>query len=144
MTTRSVTHWLRHAWDTPDQIFERAFPFLCDVEFDTLVGIGVSGCVIVPTLARILDVNFAIVRKSNDGSHGWHQVEGIIGDSWVFVDDLICSGNTAKRVFKCMREFRNKKFQGAYLYDGDGDGPEFAPYVDGWLQGRRWVMLEEA
>lgn len=67
------------------------------VKYDTLVGTGLSGSLVVPTLARAFNVHWAIVRK-NDGSHSGNSFEGEIGQRWLFVDDFIDSGATANRV----------------------------------------------
>lgn len=68
------------------------------LQFDTLVGTGLSGAIIVPPLARALRKNYLIVRKSDDGSHSEYPAEGVLGKRWVFVDDLIASGATLRRV----------------------------------------------
>lgn len=121
MTThRTLTHWLSHAWASEEEILFRFMEVTEDFKlpkFDTLIGVGVSGAVIVPTLARLLGVHFAIVRKENDGSHGWNKVEGMVGSTWLFVDDLVSSGATVRRVQRLMRDnFPNSVPVGAYLY----------------------------
>lgn len=121
MTIRSLTHWLSHAWASEEEIFyqfvEVSEEFGLPQDFDTLIGVGVSGAVIVPTLARLLGVKFAIVRKENDGSHGWNKIEGLVGFKWLFVDDLVSSGATVRRVERMMRErFPDAVPVGAYLY----------------------------
>src|SRR5690242_12227601 len=58
-----------------------------DNQVDTLVGSGLSGTLVVPSLARACDVPFwAIVRKEKT-THTSRLVEGAIGDRWLFVDD---------------------------------------------------------
>lgn len=69
-----------------------------DVEFDTLVGTGLSGALVVPRLADALDVRWMLVRKDNDGSHSTQPVEGFIGRRWLFVDDFMSTGATFRRV----------------------------------------------
>lgn len=95
MATKRLTHWLSHAWDSEEDILFRYMEVAQEQkmpqDFDTLVGVGVSGAVIVPILARLLGVDFAIVRKDNDGTHGWNKIEGVVGSKWLFVDDLISS-----------------------------------------------------
>lgn len=61
---------------------------------DTIVGRGLSGALTVPYIARALGLRWAIARKDGDGSHSSECIEGTIGRRWVFVDDLISSGNT--------------------------------------------------
>lgn len=129
--TRRVTHWLSHAWASEEDILFRFMEVSEDCgipqDFDTLIGVGVSGAVIVPTLARLLGVDFAIVRKENDGSHGWHEVEGVVGGRWLFVDDLVSTGATVRRVVRLMQKgFPESTPVGAYLYHSK----EFNPPSD--------------
>jgi orotate phosphoribosyltransferase len=82
--------------------------------------------------ARALGIHFAIVRKHNDGTHSINAVEGNVGKRWVFVDDLICSGETRNRVRDAMKLFcdQNKwesTYVGTYLYYGN----KFRPKEDG-------------
>lgn len=129
--TRTTTYWLSHAWSSEEDILFRFMEvseeFGIPQDFDTLVGTGVSGAVIVPTLARLLGVDFAIVRKENDGSHGWHKIEGVMGERWLFVDDLVSSGATVRRVQQLIQEmFPQSVAVGAYLYHSK----EFNPAND--------------
>lgn len=117
MAVQRITTWLGHAWDPESFIEERAREYIGNVQFDTMIGTGVSGAVIVPTLARLFKVEWAVVRKDNDGSHGWNTVEGRVGESWLFVDDLISTGTTMRRVRKAMDHDHHSEFVGAYLYD---------------------------
>jgi orotate phosphoribosyltransferase len=67
--------------------------------FDTLVGTGLSGGLIVPVLARELDKMFVLVRKDGDDSHhGGGKLLGRLGPRWLFVDDFCSSGFTRDRV----------------------------------------------
>ena len=71
------------------------------VRFDTIVGTGLSGALIVPTVARALGKRWAIVRKQDDRStHSSYRVEGEIGKRWLFLDDTIASGATRGHVRK--------------------------------------------
>lgn len=127
----TTTYWLSHAWASEEDILFRFMEvseeFSIPQDFDTLVGTGVSGAVIVPTLARLLGVDFAIVRKENDGTHGWNKIEGVMGKKWLFVDDLVSSGTTVRRVQKLVTElFPKSVAMGAYLYHSK----EFNPAHD--------------
>ncbi|WP_156161939.1 phosphoribosyltransferase [Nocardia vulneris] len=106
----------------PDKAISDAKSVLKDVQFDTLVGTGLSGALMIPTLARALSVEFLLIRKPNDGSHARSNCEGRLGEKWLFVDDLIESGNTLQRVYqevgKAAAERRHATgFVGAYLYE---------------------------
>ena len=63
---------------------------------DTLIGRGLSGALVVPFVARAMELDWAIVRKPRDGTHSSETIEGIIGRRWVFMDDLISSGSTLR------------------------------------------------
>lgn len=80
---------------------------LCDsaeakgVEFDTIVGRGSSGMLVVPLVASILGKKWLIVRKdeevesSHDSEARWL---GDLGKRWVFLDDFCSSGRTFRSV----------------------------------------------
>ncbi len=107
---------------------------LKDVDFDTLVVTGVSGCLIAGAVANTLRKNILVVRKENDDSHagtGVYKCEGVLGDRWVFIDDLIFSGASLRRVRRAVAEFKDyyEKTQevtlntvevGALEYRGEG------------------------
>lgn len=72
-------------------------PYLTSTLFDTIVVTGLSGTLIGLPVAIALDVNLAVARQI-PGDHSSRMVEGRIGERWVFLDDLICSGDTLTRV----------------------------------------------
>lgn len=72
---------------------------LRDIDYDTMVGRGLSGALAVPTLARALHKDFFIVRV-NPSAHDRSPGVGRLGKRWLFVDDFISSGIT----FNCTRE----------------------------------------
>lgn len=116
--------YLTHAFASPESMAHRFWWVVGSrqVEFDSIVGTGLSGALVVPTLARELGKHWAIVRKSNDGSHSMNRIEGTIGTRWLFVDDLIASGNTEQRVKSAVlgATFGDAKYIGTYLYyDGE-------------------------
>lgn len=94
------TGYMRDAFEAPEVLAEKARVSLDGVEYDTMVGTGLSGALVVPVLARALGKHWFVVRKYNDGSHSDNIGEGTIGDRWLFVDDLIDSGSTLRRVKK--------------------------------------------
>lgn len=89
------------------------------VSYDTMVGTGLSGALVVPALARELGVHWLIVRKDGDGSHSHLNVEGDLGQKWLFVDDFLASGATLSRVYSRVTERAGNRstFVGCYLYD---------------------------
>lgn len=99
----SITGYMEAAFKSPEEIFADAYDCLADQDFDTIVGTGVSGDLIVPVLAREIGCLFAIVRKRPADSHTHSELEGNIGERWVFVDDLIDSGATLDKVKKSVK-----------------------------------------
>lgn len=103
--------------------------YLEDVDYDTMVGTGFSGALVVPKLAEALGKHWLLVRKPKDGSHSSYPAEGSLGRRWLFVDDVIATGETRDRVRyeinkQCkLREYKST-FVGTYLYANYGD-PEF-------------------
>jgi hypothetical protein len=77
------------------------------IEFDTIVGRGSSGMLIVPVVARILGKRWFIVRKdaevrsSHDSSCKWM---GDLGKRWIFLDDFCASGATFRKVRDGVKE----------------------------------------
>lgn len=113
------------AFYNPEELINKAKTILDfhSVNYDTMVGIGLSGSLVIPTLARALNKDFAIIRKSGTYSHGASVgFEGTIGDRWLFVDDFISTGATLTTVYSRINEISDyyykpiPKFVGAYLY----------------------------
>ncbi|ASZ75497.1 phosphoribosyl transferase [Mycobacterium phage Kimona] len=137
----------------PDRLKELADQYLAGVEYDTLVGTGLSGTIAVTTLARLLDKNYLVVRKPNDGTHSSQKVEGKLGKKWVFVDDLIATGTTFARVWDAMHLVSEKwnftsQYVGAFLYsDGGWYDPNFIPFkderTDMWLRKSEYYNAEQ-
>jgi hypothetical protein len=94
--------YLRRAIVTPDDIVQE-FPFLvAGLDYDTLVGTGMSGAFVVPRLAEALGKEFLLIRKNGDSPHREYAAEGVLGERWVFVDDFIVSGKTFDRVLEAV------------------------------------------
>jgi len=113
------------AFDKPSVLARllRSNAFAHPLEFDTIVGTGLSGAIVVPSLARALRKHFAIVRKV-DGSHSSNKVEGTIGARWLFVDDFICTGDTKRRCQEvianlCKDERHSTQYVGTWEYEYD-------------------------
>jgi adenine/guanine phosphoribosyltransferase-like PRPP-binding protein len=94
-------------------------------DFDTIVGVGLSGALVVPTIARALGLKWAIVRK-RDGSHSSNLIEGEIGQRWLFVDDFVASGATLAYAQEIVR----KTFEAA-----NRQRSSYAPYLDAMYVG---------
>lgn len=89
------------------------------VEYDTIVGTGLSGTIFTARVAPGLGKKFAIVRKKDDKStHSGTVVEGHVGKRYVFADDFVSSGATMKRVLRLMKENHpDAEFVGVYQYE---------------------------
>lgn len=105
-----------------DHLFELACKFLLAVDFDTVVGTGMSGTIAAIKLAKMMGKRYLAVRKPNDGSHSSQPAEGSLGKRWIFVDDLISSGATFARVWNKIESFDfDTEFVGAFLYGSADD-----------------------
>lgn len=101
---------------------------------DTIIGTGLSGTLIVPTIARALGLKWAIVRKDNDGSHSINKVEGDIGTRWMFVDDFVSSGDTLRRVKtevdKAVYHWNTRTLNDLRYYASSGDPQAIKAHAD--------------
>lgn len=100
--------------------------------FDGFVVTGVSGVAMGSIVARALRKDLVIVRKDRDGSHSSYRVENYKRlKRYVFLDDLITSGNTLKHVQQSLNSCREcgwlygeitkkdqSKLIGGIFYDG--------------------------
>ncbi len=94
-------NYFDQAFEDPSDLIDMARKTLKDVEYDTMVGTGLSGSLVIPVLAHALDKNFAIVRKERS-LHDTSEVVGRIGHRWIFVDDFIATGATREKVIGAM------------------------------------------
>ena len=123
---------LEEAFNSPDNLVAKFLSTLHDsgvegLQFDTLVGTGFSGALVVPTLGRAIHKDYLLVRKPGDSHHhGSAIAEGNYNDSgkWLFVDDGIGTGKTYTRVRHAVNKLSRQaglpdEFVGAYLYGHD-------------------------
>lgn len=94
----STSGYFSDAFGDWDQFMHNATVRLGEVDFDTVIGTGMSGTLVVPRLAADLDVYWAVVRKPGVKAHSSKAVEGRVGKRWLFVDDFVSSGETYQRV----------------------------------------------
>lgn len=126
------TYYMDNAlFDLPG-VINTAQKNLADVDFDTLVGTGFSGGIVIPTLALSMGKKFVLIRKETDDSHhGKGRLLGQLGSRWVFVDDFVSSGVTRKRVIEKVQEAAEGAsvptiMVGQYMYVNYSDeGPQF-------------------
>lgn len=140
-----MTGYLDEALTDLDGVIRRAVQHLRGEDFDTLVGTGLSGALVVPTLAREMGKEFVIVRKEFDDSHHGGEVVGVLGHRWVFVDDFVSSGDTRRRVIDTMgrlgKDFAT--YVGDYTYSTRRRGPGFSPVSDESDMSKTERMLKE-
>jgi len=71
------------------------------LDFDGFIVTGVSGVAMGAMVARSLKKDLVIIRKDNDNTHSSYHVENFKhGKNYIFLDDLIASGNTYRKVRK--------------------------------------------
>lgn len=135
--TKFNTYYMDDALFNLSRVIETAKERLADVDFDTLVGTGFSGGIVVPSLALAMGKKFVLVRKDNDDSHhGGGRLLGDLGRRWIFVDDFAASGRTRARVINKVIEATaadevNTEAVGEYMYAGGRDG--FRSYDPEWV-----------
>lgn len=104
--------------DLPDVV-----RYVCDTlrarrhEFDTIVGVGLSGVTVAVPVALRLRKKLAIVRSAGSQRHSAHHVEGDVGRRWVLVDDFPSSGSTEDRAHRLISKHTPDTVQvGAVFY----------------------------
>ena len=135
---RITSGYMGHAYVSPEQQIEQARAALRGCAFDTLVGTGLSGALLVPRLAEAFGCHWLLVRKPKheERSHAHEIAEGNLGRAWVFVDDFISGGATCRRVVEAVEELAERylidtECVGGYLYrDGEYRRPESLPGIN--------------
>lgn len=85
-------------------------------QFDSIACCGVSGLMVVPQIAELLNKNILIVRK-NEKRYSAFLTEGVAPFRYVIVDDLVCSGETIKHINSTIRmEYDRARCVGVYCY----------------------------
>lgn len=95
---------------------------VCDLRkiqnsFDSIVCCGVSGLLVAPQVAEIINKNLVIVRKPDEKRYSKFFMEGAAPYLYVILDDLLCSGDTLKWIRNTIYEDCPKaKCVGLYCY----------------------------
>lgn len=135
MATTFRTYYMDSAVFDLAEVIETAKKELSGIDFDTLVGTGFSGSVVIPALALALGKKFVLIRKETDDSHhGGGRLVGELGARWIFVDDFVASGRTRSRVVvKIAKAAKTNgavtKLVGQYLYTRHLNGGEGFQYL---------------
>lgn len=144
MTAKFGTYYMDDAVFDLSQVIETAKERLADVEFDTMVGTGFSGGLVIPALALAMNKKFVLIRKETDDSHhGEGRLVGELGSRWIFVDDFVSSGKTRHRVVEKVNEAAHERsahteMVGQYMYvNHREEGPQFE-YAPDAKTGYEW------
>lgn len=106
-----------------------------DPEFDTIVGVGYSGALVLPELAKLLGKDYLVLRKPNMANPfevifgGKRYGVGKLGEKWLFVDDFTSTGKTHDLAREMVSELSaehdfHPQFMGSYYYTVD----EYEPW----------------
>jgi hypothetical protein len=126
LVCRQGVDYLSELLYSPERVIQDAERHLRGIQFNSIVGTGLSGALAVPLLARHFGVSFAIVRKPEDrGRHSDSGIEGIVGSRWLMADDRIATGATCSRVRDQVSQLSlpdgaTPQFVGLYLTKGGG------------------------
>lgn len=140
--TQFRTYYMDTALFELPTVIEQAKKALADVDFDTMVGTGFSGSVVIPALALEMGKKFVLIRKEGDDSHhGRGRLLGQLGARWIFVDDFVSSGRTRERVIRKIADSIKHwpddavTMVGQYMYARilSDDGPFFEPFSPLWI-----------
>lgn len=94
---------------------------VCDLRkisdsFDSIACCGISGLMVVPQIAELLNKHIVIVRKA-EKCYSEFRTEGVAPFRYVILDDLICSGSTVRHIKKTIaEEYSRARCIGAYCY----------------------------
>lgn len=109
-------------------------------EFDAIAFTGISGAMIAPIVAYLMNRQLICVRKPQDSKHASHTVEGpLLPCRYVIVDDGRSSGKTVNDIEQAIAESLNRKHEcvGVYFYlDKDEAPTQLPPRIIGPLDDR--------
>ena len=94
---------------------------VCDLRkvvdsFDSIACCGVSGLMVVPQIAELLNKHIVIVRKG-EKCYSEFRTEGVAPFRYIILDDLICSGGTVKHIKRVLKdEYPRAACIGVYCY----------------------------
>jgi hypothetical protein len=98
---------------------------VCDLRkikdsFDSIVCCGISGLMVAPQIAELLDKHIIVVRKRDEKCYSDFPMEGVAPYRYIILDDLVCSGSTIKHIQHTIYEDCPKAIcAGIYLYIPD-------------------------
>lgn len=95
---------------------------ICDLrkitdEFDSIACCGISGLMVVPQIAELLNKHIIVIRKKNEKCYSDFFMEGVTPWRYIIIDDLICSGNTFRHITSTIsNDYHKAKCVGLYCY----------------------------
>lgn len=95
---------------------------VCDLRkisdsFDSIACCGISGLMVVPQVAELLNKHIVIVRKKDDRCYSEFAIEGVAPFRYIILDDLICSGDTVRHIkWNIGNECGRARCVGLYCY----------------------------
>lgn len=133
------TYYFDDAISHLPKVIDRAKADLRGVDFDTIVGTGFSGGIVIPALALVMDKQFLLIRKDGDNSHHRGSLVGQLGERWIFVDDFISTGRTRMRVIEKVAEAVSASMTpttmvGQYMYQDPFGGTRFEFFNSDWAE----------
>ena len=83
---------------------------------DSIACCGVSGLMVVPQIAELLNKHIIVVRKG-EKCYSEFRTEGVAPFRYIILDDLICSGGTVKHIKRVLKEeYSRSQCMGVYCY----------------------------
>lgn len=75
--------------------------------FDSLAFRGMSGAIVGPAIAYLLNKHMILIRKQTEICHSSHKVEGWVGTkSYIIVDDFVDTGKTLVEIRKQVEDWQ--------------------------------------
>lgn len=106
-----------------NRLIDDAREELESVDYGGFIGTGLSGCLVIPTLAHLFGKRFAILRKADENTHSYYPLEHNLeqADRLLFLDDFVASGATKHTIDTAIRDHnqrygRDLSIIGEYLY----------------------------
>lgn len=101
-----------------------------------LIGTGLSGSLIIPSVSEVCNIPFGIVRKEEENSHGY-VVECFMDKSDTFdyfiIDDLISTGGTTiSRIRSAMKSYHIRATLSGIIVWNQFEVPLVERYFDTW------------
>lgn len=148
MTVKFETEYMDRALFNLEEVIDTAEAALTAPEvphFDTFVGTGFSGGVVIPALALRMGKKFVLIRKEDDSSHhGRGKLLGELGEAFIFVDDFVSSGRTRGRVLSKLRTLRTSEEWNIEMARWDGGDPVLSTFVGQYMYAMEAPEFEPA